>query len=43
MDYQTIIGELDKLYETPINDGCIAQIPSQLEKLKEIIDVVKCM
>jgi predicted O-methyltransferase YrrM/mannosyltransferase OCH1-like enzyme len=40
MDYQKIIGELDKLYETPINDGCIAQIPSQMEKLKEIIDVV---
>jgi len=39
MDYQKIIGELDKLYETPINDGCIAQIPPQMEKLKEIIDV----
>jgi len=40
MDYQKILAELDTLYNTPINDGCIAQIPSQMEKLEEIMDKV---
>jgi predicted O-methyltransferase YrrM len=40
MDFSKYNEELDTLYSTPINDGTIAQIPPQMEKLKEIIESV---
>ena len=40
MDYQKIVNELDTLYPHNINDGTICQIPSQMDKLKEIMGVV---
>jgi predicted O-methyltransferase YrrM/mannosyltransferase OCH1-like enzyme len=39
MDFSQLIQELDALYPHQINDGNCCQIPSQLEKLKEIMEI----